>query len=156
MGNKCFSTLCNKDKHFNLLPLHTSLTYLNAATFWIMFVWLPLFSKHNIHVNVFYIQPCVSATQTHLDGLSKAAFPQHLSMDEVRWAEDAVRLIGHDAQRLWSINVLPLGDGGCCVAGAGWLINAAAPPGGRGQEEKEGNRVEYLITDCCYFYSYLV
>lgn len=35
-----------------------------------------------------------------LDGLSEAALPQHLSVDEVRWAEDAVRPIGHDAERL--------------------------------------------------------
>lgn len=80
---------------------------------------------------------------SYLDGLSKAALPQHLSMDEVRWAEDAVRLIGHDTEWLWSIDVLPLGDGGRCVAGAWWLINAVAPPGGwEGrrevwQEEKE-------------------
>lgn len=51
-----------------------------------------------------YIQAGVkkyaSSVSAHLDGLSKAAFPQHLSMDEVRWAEDAVRLIGHDTERL--------------------------------------------------------
>ncbi len=39
-------------------------------------------------------------TVSNLDGLSKAALPQHLSVDEVRWAEDAVRPIGHDAERL--------------------------------------------------------
>lgn len=47
-----------------------------------------------------------------LDGLSEAALPQHLSMDEVRWAENAVRLIGHNTERLRSIDVFPLGDGG--------------------------------------------
>lgn len=39
-------------------------------------------------------------TVSDLDGLPKAALPQHLSMDEVGWAEDAVRPIGHDAERL--------------------------------------------------------
>lgn len=37
---------------------------------------------------------------SYLDSLSKAALPQHLSMDEVRWAKDPMRPIGHDAQRL--------------------------------------------------------
>lgn len=33
-----------------------------------------------------------------LDGLPEAALSQHLSMDEVRWPEDAVRPLGHHAQ----------------------------------------------------------
>lgn len=57
-------------------------------------------------------------TVSDLDGLSEAALPKHLAMDEVRWPEDAVRSVGHDTERLRSIYVLPLGDGGCCVAGA--------------------------------------
>ena len=53
-----------------------------------------------------------------LDGLSEAALPQHLSMDEVGRAEDAVRTAGNDTQRFRSIDVLPLGDGRRRVAGA--------------------------------------
>lgn len=82
--------------------------------------------------------------QMYLDGLSKAALPQHLAMDEVGWAEDAVRPVWNHTERLRSIDILPLGDGGCCVAGAWWLINAVAPPGGWegrqmgwGEESKE-------------------
>lgn len=37
---------------------------------------------------------------SYLDGLSEAALPQHLSVDEVRRAEDSMRAIGHDAERL--------------------------------------------------------
>lgn len=32
-------------------------------------------------------------TVSDLDGLSEAALPQHLAMDEVRWPEDAVRSV---------------------------------------------------------------
>lgn len=60
-------------------------------------------------------------------------------MDEVRRAEDPVRPIGHDAERLWSIDVLPLGDGGRCIAGARRLVNAVAPPW-RCQEGMGGDR----------------
>lgn len=67
----------------------------------------------------------------YLDGLSEAALPQNLSVDEVRRAEDSVRAIGHDAERLWSIDVLPLWNGGCGIAGARRLVNAVAPPWGR-------------------------
>lgn len=37
---------------------------------------------------------------SYLDGLPEAALPQHLSVDEVRRAEDSMRAIGHDAERL--------------------------------------------------------
>lgn len=72
-----------------------------------------------------------------LNGLSEAALPQHFSMDEVRRAEDAVRPVGHDAERLRSIDVLPLGDGGGCIAGAWWFVNAVASPGGWREEGEE-------------------
>lgn len=44
----------------------------------------------------------------YLDGLSEAALPQHLSMDEIGRAEDAMRPIRDDAERLGAVDVLPL------------------------------------------------
>lgn len=53
----------------------------------------------------------------HLDGLSEAALPQHLSVDEVGRAEDPVRPIGPDAERLRSVAVPPPGGRGGGGAG---------------------------------------
>lgn len=94
---------------------------------------------------------CVLNPQIYLDGLSKAALSQHLSMDQVRGAEDAVSTIWHDSERLWSIDVLPLGDGGRCVAGAWWLINAVAPPGEWEVRKWENRSIEDLIITCCRY-----
>lgn len=101
-----------------------SASYFETATFWTTSVWLHTFCQ-------VLTQPvCLCVCVSDLNGLSEAALPQHLSVDEVRRAEDAVRPVGHDAERLRSIDVLPLGDGGGCVAGAWWFVNAVASPGG--------------------------
>lgn len=65
----------------------------------------------------------------HLDGLAEAALAQHLPVDEVRGAEDAVGA-GHDAQGLGAPDVLALGCGRAHGARARGLVRAAAPPVG--------------------------
>ena len=58
----------------------------------------------------------------YLDGLPEAALPQHLPMDEVGRAEDAVHATGDQAQRLGPVEVLTLG--GVVLAGARGLVGA--------------------------------
>lgn len=48
--------------------------------------------------------------QPYLDGLAEAALAQHLAMDQVRGAEDAMGA-GDDAQRLRATDVFALGCG---------------------------------------------
>jgi len=67
-------------------------------------------------------------------------------VDEVRRAEDSMRLIGHDAERLRPLDVLPLGDGRRRVAGAGRLIDAVAPPGWKREKEKEKEKKNIIRT----------
>ena len=60
----------------------------------------------------------------YLDGLPEAALPQHLPVDEVGGAEDAVRAARDQAQRLGPVDVLTLEGGGVGLAGARGLVGA--------------------------------
>lgn len=79
----------------------------------------------------------------YLDGLSKASLSKHFSVDEVRWAEDAVSPTGDNSEGLGSIDLLPLSDGRCSVAGTWRLINAVTPP------EKERGEGGGMTPRCC-------
>ena len=103
-----------------------------------------IFNREDSWTDNVHIIPKSSCWCVYLDGLSKAAFSQHLSMDEVWGPEDPVHsTVGDDSQWLRAVNVLPLRERGRCVTGARRLINTVAPSGERGGERereiKEGS-----------------
>lgn len=53
-------------------------------------------------------QKCAIYKQVYLYGLSETSLPEDFSVDEVRRAEDAVSLVGDDAERLRPVDVLPV------------------------------------------------
>lgn len=70
---------------------------------------------------------CV-CTCADLYGLSEAALPQNLSMDQVGGSEYSVCAVGHDAQRLRAADVLLQRQWRRRVTGARRFIDTVAAP----------------------------